>query len=318
MKKFHFIFLKQCFLKINWMKLDERRQIVMELRQLRQFYEVCQQGSFSAAGERLYMTQQAVGKSMKQLEDELAVVLFIREKTGVSLTPQGKYLEGRCKELFEFVNQTEDEIQQIGANCPLQTRILLPDATAKELEDSLEIFFQTPFIACTIGATETTERVLLEGDTDAFISVDPVQNDELMVYPLLNLPFCCVIPAADRSITKKEMTLRDFRQKSFVVMRDWIHVRSRLSNAFKEQNVKLKEKIFVDKKEEGLRLAEEGKGYFLLPEKDTHDLDLNKVRVVPLKKRSFSVNLYYIFRKNDNCQKEIQRVYEFLKIRLLH
>lgn len=290
----------------------------MELRQLRQFYEVCQQGSFSAAGERLYMTQQAVGKSMKQLEDDLAVVLFIREKTGVSLTPQGKYLESRCKELFDFVNQTEDEIRQIGANCPLQTRILLPDATAKELQDSLEVFFQTPFISCTIGATDTTEKVLLEGDTDALISVDPIQNDDLMTYPLLNLPFSCVIPVSDKSITKKEMTLRDFRQKTLILMEDWIHVRSRLKSTFRDQNVKLQDVVLVDNLEEGIRSAQEGKGYFLIPEKDTLDLDPKKVHVIPLKKRSFSMNLYYIFRKNDACQKEIQRVYEFLKIRLLH
>ena len=139
----------------------------MELRQLRQFYEVCRQGSFSAAGERLYMTQQAVGKSMKQLEDELGVVLFIRIKTGVSLTPQGKYLESRCVTLFDFIKETEDQIQQIGAECPLRTRISLPEAIAHGLESSKDLFTQTPFIDCTVVRNDMTQTCLFEQEADA-------------------------------------------------------------------------------------------------------------------------------------------------------
>ena len=40
-------------------------------------------------------------------------------------------------------------------------------------------------------------------------------------------------------------------------------------------------------------------------------------RMIPVKKHSLSLNLYYIFRKNDPCQKEIIRVYDYLKVRLL-
>ena len=290
----------------------------MELRQLRQFYEVCRQGSFSAAGERLYMTQQAVGKSMKQLEDELGVVLFIRIKTGVSLTPQGKYLESRCETLFEFVQETEDQIQQIGAECPLRTRIFLPDAIAHGLASSKELFFSTPFIDCRIVRNDMDEGCLFENETDALISVNSIQNDELMTYPLLNIPFCVVYPAGEELFTKKELTLRSFRQQTLILKKEWTHVQERLTSAFRDQNVKVKETILADSIAEGLALAAAGKGLFLLPEMDYEASGDEKIQMIPLKKRSFSLNLYYIYRKNDNCQKEILRVYEFLKIRLLH
>lgn len=291
----------------------------MEFRQLLQFYEVCKQGSFSAAGERLYMTQQAVGKSMKQLEDELAVILFIREKSGVSLTPQGKYLESRCEKLFDYIHETEDEIQQIGANCPLRPKVLVPKAAAEEqLENSAdtEELLQSPIMEIVIRP-EVKEEDLNDPRVHAMIVVDQVQNQMLLSSPLLNLPMCAAIPAEDHSITKKEMTLRDFRRKSLILISDWKETNEHLAHAFREQNVKSEGTVYADSLEEALEKVAEGQGYCVLPERDYDRLQPEGTRKIPIKKRSFTTNMHFVFRKNDPCQKEIKRVYDFLKVRLL-
>ena len=56
----------------------------MHLDQLRYLVDLKKTGSISASAERLYVTQQAISKSMKKLESELDIIILEREKTGVS------------------------------------------------------------------------------------------------------------------------------------------------------------------------------------------------------------------------------------------
>ena len=292
----------------------------MEFRQLLQFYEVCKQGSFSAAGERLYMTQQAVGKSMKQLEDELAVILFVREKSGVSLTPQGEYLEGRCEQLFQFIHETEDQIQLIGANCPLRPKILLSKPTSEEFGTNAKVYQemqQSPIMQCVVEATSPEER-LDDGSVDAVIRITPSERNDRMNYPLLNIAMCAVLPEGDRSVTKKEMMLRDFRGRDVCVMESWIEANGKLLRSFQEQNIAFNGISYVKTMQDGLKAAASGKAVFIMPERSYNLLSHKGTQSIPIKKRSFSLNLFFISRKNDPCQREILRVYEFLKVRLLN
>lgn len=292
----------------------------MEFRQLLQFYEVCKQGSFSAAGERLYMTQQAVGKSMKQLEDELAVILFVREKSGVSLTPQGQYLESRCEKLFDFIHETEDQIQLIGANCPLRPKILIPQAGAEEMQTNEKIYqeiLQSPIMSCMIES-EVSEDRLAERNVDAVIQTMPSQNPERMSYPLLNISMCAALHESDHSVTKKEMMLRDFRNRDIILMESWQESNKKLLRSFHEQNIALNSIKYVKSMKEGLKRTAADEGIFILPERDYKMLAKKGTQMIPIKKRSYSLNLFFISRKKDPCQREILRVYEFLKVRLLH
>ena len=51
----------------------------MEIRVLRYFIEIAREGSMTAAAEVLHVSQSALSKQMKDLEDELGKRLFIRK-----------------------------------------------------------------------------------------------------------------------------------------------------------------------------------------------------------------------------------------------
>lgn len=69
----------------------------------RVFYHVARSGSFSRAAAVLFTSQPAVSRSMAALEAEMGCRLFIRDRRGVSLTPEGRlfytHVEAACEQL---------------------------------------------------------------------------------------------------------------------------------------------------------------------------------------------------------------------------
>ena len=73
----------------------------MELHQLRSFIEVAQEGSFTRAAEKLYLTQPALSLQIKALETELGAPLFERRNRQIFLTEVGRMVLQRAKEQLE-------------------------------------------------------------------------------------------------------------------------------------------------------------------------------------------------------------------------
>ena len=77
--------------------------------ELRAFLEVSRLGSISKAAKAIGVTQPSLSWTIRRLEERLDATLFVRTKTGVTLTRVGKLLESRSREL---VRQVED-LQQV-------------------------------------------------------------------------------------------------------------------------------------------------------------------------------------------------------------
>lgn len=86
---------------------------MLDLYKLQIFSVVAQEGSFSAAAERLYVTQSAVSQHMKELEASLGRPLFERGWRGVRLTPHGEILNRYAAEIFELVAKAESALIDI-------------------------------------------------------------------------------------------------------------------------------------------------------------------------------------------------------------
>lgn len=86
---------------------------MLDLYKLHIFSVVIQSGSFSAAAERLQMTQSAVSQHIKELESSLGRQLFQRGWRGVTLTAHGEILKRYTDDIFDLVSKAENALLDV-------------------------------------------------------------------------------------------------------------------------------------------------------------------------------------------------------------
>lgn len=85
----------------------------MRLNQLRDFVAVARAGSLRAAARNLGMTQPAISRSIRELEQTLGTQLFVREARGVQLTSIGERMLPRASAILRDIQRTRDEVKQL-------------------------------------------------------------------------------------------------------------------------------------------------------------------------------------------------------------
>ncbi|MCW5770491.1 MAG: LysR family transcriptional regulator [Rhodospirillaceae bacterium] len=187
----------------------------MELRQLRYFREVVRLGSFRRAAERLFITQPALTKSIRALEDELGVQLLERSTHGFSVTPFGEILVGCADTVSVDIARATAEIESLNGKSGGIVRIggmttvmqwLLPAAMKIALAERGELRVVT-----TIALLGDVVTQLIAGDIDiGLCTLYPWhQSDAIVGERLLRDEVSIVGDAAHPLANRTDLTLAE-------------------------------------------------------------------------------------------------------------
>lgn len=181
------------------------------------FYTVAKSGNISRAAEELFISQPAISKSIKKLEETLDTTLFIRSSRGVTLTEEGQLLYEHVSQAFLALHEGELHLKRnrelevghlhIGVSTTLCKHIMLP---------LLHNFIrENPHIAVTIDCLSSAETaaLLLENKLDVGLLVETRASKQLAFTPVSNLSYTFI---ASRQYLEN-LKLRedvDYRQKN--------------------------------------------------------------------------------------------------------
>ena len=147
----------------------------MELRHLRYFAAVAAHGSFNRAANNLHLTQPALSRQVKDLEDELGVRLLVRGKNAVTLTDAGELFYEDARDLLARADQA---IQRVRGEC--RTEVLrvgyAPSVTAGIMPGALEKFqAATPRVRIELADLSSREMTEManDGRLDLVITPEP-------------------------------------------------------------------------------------------------------------------------------------------------
>ncbi|MBA3895566.1 MAG: LysR family transcriptional regulator [Sphingomonadaceae bacterium] len=187
---------------------------MLESRRLRQFLTVYELGSIGQASEKLLLTQPALSKSVRLLEDSLGVKLFERTTLGVVPTVFGKALAMHAKAIEAQVRHAEAQIASLQGNTqgqvsvgigPSMATALMPLATLRIQERQLGIE-----LSVVEGLVDELIPALRRGEIDLAIGgwpkvADPAFLTEVLAQDRVQVFARAAHPLAGRAIEVTEL-----------------------------------------------------------------------------------------------------------------
>jgi DNA-binding transcriptional LysR family regulator len=145
----------------------------MTLTQIRHFIGLAKAGSFVKASGQLFLTQPALSRSIKSLEDELGQLLFDRTGKKIELTPFGHSTLQRCQALLEEVEALKHSGQVLGAADSGHVRLGLSSGPGAMLTAPVMMHFAMHFpkfqVDIVRANTSTLTHMLRERTVDALV-----------------------------------------------------------------------------------------------------------------------------------------------------
>src|SRR5262245_50788916 len=95
----------------------------MNLERLELFLKIVDTGSVSAAGREAHLTQPAVSRNLKLLEEEIGADLFDRNGRGLLLTPAGRALVPCARQLVREAERAKLQVRRAAERASFDLRI---------------------------------------------------------------------------------------------------------------------------------------------------------------------------------------------------
>lgn len=289
----------------------------MDYRHLKYFMEVAQQKSFSKAARDLHISQSAISRMIKSLEEEMGVVLFVRNAKTVELTPAGSIFLNyakRCVFIFEHLKsdfENEFNLQQDTIH------IGLPPITDAHVFAKLLGQFKKTYPQIDIELYEHGSKKVEFSVEEGIINVGiicTIPKKDFESFFLSDDNVCVIVPKDSPLAELKEVPLKALADYPLVLYRDDFNMHDDiLANC---QKIGFTPKIVFETSQRELMIQTvcSGLGVALLPSRlCPADSQHSQVVVRPLTEPKMVHHLYVIWRRGGYLSRAARLWIEFTK-----
>lgn len=193
----------------------------MELRRLRYFVAVAEELSFSRAAQRLRMAQPPLSNQIKQLEEELGVLLFERTSRGVLMTGAGELLLEEARRIFVQVDQTVRAVQRVGyGEVGRLTLGFVPSSSNEALPPILQRFSER-FPGIELFLREMRPDLIVRRLRDKQIDVGflylPLEDKSLSIERISREPLVLALPETHPLASEPRVELKALANEPFIL-----------------------------------------------------------------------------------------------------
>ena len=213
------------------------------------FYVVANHSNITKASEELNISQPAISKSIKSLEEQLGGKLFIRTKKGVILTEEGKEFYKYIKHAIEYINNAENKFTdlinlecgciKIGINATLTKEFLLPYL------EKFNTLFPKIDIQIITDLTSNLMQKLRNGliDIVIFNINDKEYGNEIEIIKCRKITDCFVVNNKYKDLINKELSLSDLNNYPLILQAKGSNTRWFLDKLGQDNNIIFKPHI---------------------------------------------------------------------------
>jgi DNA-binding transcriptional LysR family regulator len=177
----------------------------MDVRQLEMFRAVVDAGSFTGAAQRLHVSQSAISRQLKLLEEELGTLLLHRTGRGVAVTPEGMILLATANRIWRDMQEVVAHIADtkklqsgqisIGGGMTVCLHIL------PKLLKKFRGLYKNIDLRVLTGTADQLLQALRAHELDLLLLTLPIAGDDLEVQPVLREEMV-VVTAKNHALTR--------------------------------------------------------------------------------------------------------------------
>jgi DNA-binding transcriptional LysR family regulator len=194
--------------------------VTPELRQLRYFVAIAEEGSLTRAAARLHIAQQSLSQQVRTLEAQLGATLFERSSRGVTLTDVGAVLLREARPVLARAERAAEAVRRAARGEQGELRVGFLSTVANSFMAPVVRTFRERHPGVTLHTEDLAIAALVaglrDGTLDAGLSRPPLVDD-LATEVVLREPVAAVLPEGHRLAGRAELTLADLAGEPWVL-----------------------------------------------------------------------------------------------------
>ena len=208
------------------------------------FYYVAMEGSISRTAEKLFITQPAVSRSIKQLEGKIGSMLLFRTPRGVTLTKEGQLLFNFVEQAFNYLSLGEKMISQMKTLESGEISIGVGDSICKHYLIPYLKRYNTDYPNVNIHITNQKSFQIIEmlkhGMIDVGIVNLPIEDEQLRITRVMDIHDCFVVGSKYKHLTEQPLALKDLTKYPIMLIEKGSNSRRYVEEFLMSHGVSLK------------------------------------------------------------------------------
>jgi len=241
----------------------------MDFRQLEMFQAVAEQGTFTKAASQLHVSQSAVSRQVKLLEDELGQALLHRGARAVRLTQAGEVLLKTAnrirRELQDAVWQLSERKQLGGGSLRLGGGMTVCMYILPRLLKRFRKLYSGVELQVTSGTSETILRLVRQHEVDLGLLTLPIVARDLEIVPVLKEEMVVVTAPRHPLSKRREVDAKALGRFPLILYESGSNTRKVIDQFFAEESVPARVAMETENVEIIKAMVESGVGITLIP-----------------------------------------------------
>ena len=211
------------------------------------FIEVAANMSFSKASRVLFISQPAISKHIKALEDHYKQTLFERKGSNIKLTAAGNLLFTHLREAKKIQNKLEFELSTFSNKFNAKGELKLGASTTVALYIIPKILsgFHQKYSHIKISLlnrnTDTIVKALLDEEIDIGIVEGKKKMSTIIYQPFIKDEVVAVCSAKSDTAKKKNLSIKEFMQKPIALREQGSGTLAAVKDCFEKNGIKISE-----------------------------------------------------------------------------
>ncbi len=292
----------------------------LDVQALRYFVEVARQEGFTRASQSLHVTQPAISKMVKALEEELGTPLLLRERRCVKLTDAGRIVLERAQGVLDSLRVIEEEVVELAALRRGRLRIGIPPMVGVAFFPPLLAEFHQAYPGILLELREEgshqIEALVMNRELDVGAVVLPTDEKAFGTMPFVRDELRAVLHPSHPLARRRALALRELEGTPFVLYRPDFALHGHILDACRRSGFKPTVVSESSHWDFIVAMVAANIGLALLPQTICRQLDRRQVSSIRMAEPIIPWNVAIIWRRDRHLPPATRAWLEFAQRRL--